>query len=250
MSRSVRAGSGPDRRFRPPWWATLGAVLLGALFATLGAWQLSRAAEKRTYLGSFDSGQVAASVAAPGAGADPDSWRYRRIVASGRYDNEHQVLLDARLREGRAGYEVLTPLLRDGRAVLINRGWVPAAPDRTQLPQIAVGGEERAVEGLLDRLPVAALATGAGEETKMNEWPRRMLFPDSARIGAALGYPVEDYQLLLDPGQPDGFDRDWRPAVMTPQQHLGYAVQWFALAATVVVIYVVLGFRKRAAIDG
>jgi surfeit locus 1 family protein len=250
MSRSVRAGNRAERRFRPPWWATLGALLLATLFASLGAWQLSRAAEKRAYLGGFDSGQAAAPVAAPGPGGDPDAWRYRRIVASGRYDHAHQVLLDARLRDGRAGYEVLTPLLRDDRAVLVNRGWVPAEPDRARLPPVAVGGEARTVEGLLDRLPVAALATGAGEEAQTQTWPRRMLFPTAARIEAALGYPVEDYQLLLDPDQPDGFDRDWRPAVMTPQQHLGYAVQWFALAATVVVIYAVLGFRKRAAIDG
>jgi surfeit locus 1 family protein len=73
-----------------------------------------------------------------------------------------------------------------------------------------------------------------------------MLFPTAADIGAALGYPVADYQLLLGAAEPDGLRRDWRPADMTPTQHVGYALQWFALATAIVVIYVVLNRQKAA----
>lgn len=239
--------STPAARSRPPWWATLGALLLGAVFTGLGAWQLGRAEEKRLFLEAFAAGEVATAVDAPASGPNLEAWRYRAIRAAGRYDTAHQVLLDARTRDGRAGYEVLTPLLRDGRAVLVNRGWLPADADRTRLPEVAVDTSERAVAGLLDRLPSAALATDPGANVDAGGWPRRMLFPTAGQVGAALGYAVEDYQLLLGPDQPEGFDRRWRPAVMTAQQHLGYAVQWFALAATVAVIYAVLGFRKRDA---
>jgi surfeit locus 1 family protein len=53
--------------------------------------------------------------------------------------------------------------------------------------------------------------------------------------------------ILLDPGQPDGYLRNWSPPGLPPLRHLGYAVQWFALAVALVVIYVVTNTRKVAA---
>ncbi len=50
---------------------------------------------------------------------------------------------------------------------------------------------------------------------------------------------------MLDEGQPDGFVRDWRPPGMTPEKHVGYAIQWFGLATTVAVTWLVLSFRPR-----
>jgi surfeit locus 1 family protein len=227
----------------PPWWATLTVGLLGAAFVGLGLWQLGKAEAKREFIAKFEAGRMSEPVPAPASVQNLDALRYQSIVAIGQYDSRHQILLDARTRTGRAGYEVLTPLRGEAHTILVNRGWVPAAPDRTRLPAVDVSGGVRKVRGLLDHLPRAALASGT--EKGDQHWPRRMLFPTATRIEESLGYPVEHYQLLLDPREPDGFDRQWRPAVMTAQQHLGYAVQWFALAGTLVVIYAVLGFRKK-----
>jgi surfeit locus 1 family protein len=238
----------PRRTFRPPWWATLGTLALGGLFLAAGTWQLSRAAEKRAIFAAFDAGASGGTVPLPPPGAELGALRYRAVRLAGRYDAARQVLLDARTRDGRAGYEVLTPLRADeGPAVLVNRGWIPADPDRTRLPDVAVGDAPREVTGLLDRLPRAAMASAAPAADPAAPWPRRLLFPTAAEIGAALGYPVADYQVLLAPAAPDGYDRAWRPALLTPQQHLGYAVQWFALAAALVVLYAALNWRKPAA---
>ncbi len=233
--------------FRPPGWPTLATIVLGGVFVAAGLWQLSRAAEKRELLAAFDAGSAAKPMPAPASVADVARLRYRMIRVAGRFDAGHQVLLDARTRDGRAGYEVLTPLTGAAIAVLINRGWVPANPDRSRLPDIAIDGEPRTVTGLLDRLPRAALRSELVATDASAPWPRRMLYPTTAEIGAALGYPVADYQLLLGPGEPGGFTRDWRPILMTPAQHVGYAVQWFALATALVVIYAVLNLRKKAA---
>ncbi len=235
--------SSPGASFRPPWWATLGTLALGGLCVTAGVWQLNRAEEKAALIAAFDAGAAADAIPAPLPGTDVTVLRYQAITASGRYDAAHQVLLDARTRDGKAGYEVLTPLIRENLAILVNRGWVAANPDRTRLPDITVGGEQRTVVGRLDQLPRAALRTGQGDATG---WPRRMLFPTIAEISAALGYPAGGYQLLLDAAQPDGLRRDWWPTDMTPTQHRGYALQWFALAAGIVVIYVVSNRPKAA----
>ncbi|QOJ32796.1 MAG: SURF1 family protein [Gammaproteobacteria bacterium] len=240
---------GPRARFRPPWWATLGTLLLGGLFVGLGFWQLDRGAQKRALFEAFDSGSNAATVALPPPGAGPlGALRYRRVILQGRYDAAHQVLLDARSHGGQAGYEVLTPLLGDGPAVLVNRGWVPEGADRGQLPGVAVGTGQRRISGYLDMLPRPALSAGAAPApSPQDPWPRRLLFPTTAEIGAAAGYPVRDFQVLLAADEADGYLRDWRPALMAPQQHLGYAVQWFALAVALVVIYAALNLRRRSA---
>lgn len=231
------------RTFRPPWWATLGTLALGSVFLAAGFWQLARVEDKRALFAAYDAGAAAGTLPAPGPGADLEALRYRAISATGRFDARHQVLLDARTRDGQAGYEVLTPLLGEGPAVLVNRGWVAAPADRSQLPRIDVDSGPRQVTGLLDRLPRAALSSGPAQSTG---WPRRLLYPTAANIAAAVGYPVSDYQLLLAPDAPDGLRRDWRPALMRPEEHLGYAVQWFALAATLGVIYAALNFRRPA----
>jgi cytochrome oxidase assembly protein ShyY1 len=67
----------------------------------------------------------------------------------------------------------------------------------------------------------------------------------TGQTGAVGGTALRNYQLLLDPQDPDGYARDWRPGGMTPERHFGYAVQWFGLALTVIVVYVVLLVRNR-----
>ena len=52
--------------------------------------------------------------------------------------------------------------------------------------------------------------------------------------------------------EPDGFVRDWRPNLMPPEKHLAYAIQWFMITATVIIIYVTLSVRaaRRTKRDG
>jgi surfeit locus 1 family protein len=232
------------RQFRPPLWATAGTLLLGAAFASLGSWQLDRSAEKAALFARFEQGSATAAAPAPLDDAMLASNRYAVITATGRYDATHQILLDARTRDGRAGYEVLTPLVVEGAAILVNRGWLAANPNRQKLPDIAVSNDVRTVTGLLDALPRAALVAGPMEIRAEMPWPRVMLYPTAADLEQALGYPVRNYQLLLDGGEPEGFNRGWRPVLLSPEEHVGYAVQWFALAGLVVVLYVALNWRR------
>jgi surfeit locus 1 family protein len=217
------------------------------LFVTLGFWQLRRADEKAALFDRFDSGTATTAGIAPADAAEIAGQRYRRVRLTGGYDNAHQMLLDARTRDGRAGYEVLTPLRGEGAAVLVNRGWVPADPDRQKLPALGVASGGRTVTGLLDKLPSAPLSAGRQHITASGSWPRVLLYPTAAEIARSIGYQTRGYQVLLDADAPDGFDRRWRPALLATAQHVGYAVQWFALAIALGVIYVALNLRKATA---
>jgi len=221
------------------------AALCFGVFLSAGVWQLDRAAQKRELLAAFDADAPSPALRGVTTGAQARALRYRWAEIEGRYDAGHQVLLDNMVLDGQSGYHVLTPLRSAGGTVLVNRGWVPAAPDREELPDVRVSDAARLVRGRIDLLPRPALELEAPAHSRGTPWPRRLLFPRAETIGEQLGYAVADYQLLLDPASPDGYVRRWRPAGMSPDQHIGYAVQWFGLAAAVIAMYLTLLLRNR-----
>lgn len=230
------------------WWLAL-AVTAGvaALFTVLGRWQWHRAGEARALRASFEAAaQQPALEAAP---ADPSSLRYHALAVRGRYEPAVQFLIDNRVHDGTAGYEVLTPfhLADDERRLLVNRGWVPVGPDRNRLPAVAVDGRERELRGRIDRLPRAGLDLAEAAPALGAAGVHVVSYPTAAELAAALGRPTFAYQLLLDPGAADGFARDWRVQGLLPERHLAYAGQWWLLAALAVVIGAVTTLRLRRA---
>jgi surfeit locus 1 family protein len=223
------------RRFAPQAWAVVLTALLVAAFVSLGWWQLGRAREKRAMLESFEHGTTS-SVALDGAVIDVLP-RYQHVSADGRYVPGRQILLDNMPSStGQPGYRVLTPLRRAGaeRVLLVDRGWVPLGATRQQLP--------------VDQLPVPGVRVGSAQAAGEMGWPRVLNFPTQADVETALGQAVESRILLLDASSPDGYQRDWRPSVgFPPERHLGYAIQWFALAVTLVVIFVALSLKSATA---
>jgi len=236
-----------SREFRAPWGMVLAALVVTLVFIHLGRWQLHRAEYKRGLAAAFvsDTGLVQL-----GSRALTELPRYARVQVAGSYDPAHQFLLDNMTRDGRVGYEVLTPLtLVDGRVLLVNRGWVPLpAEGRSRLPDVSFDAPaDVTTQGKIDELPVIGLSMGrAPPETGAN-WPKRTSFPDSGQLAAALGKPIEARQLLLDADQPQGYQRDWKPASagFGPERHLAYAIQWWGLAALTVVLLIVLNLKPR-----
>jgi len=210
--------------------AVIGLVALGALFATLGVWQLRRADESRATLARFAAGVDEATLLGPPRTLD-DGVRFRRLEVGGELIGSPQFLLDNMLHEGIAGYHVLTALRLPGvrERVLVNRGWVAAGGDRNVLPPVAVAGGSRRVVGRLERLPRPGIRLGAAA----SEAPRGpvvvLQYPTAADVAAILGEPVLDYQLLLDPAEPDGYVRQWQAPGLPPERHWSYAGQWLAL---------------------
>ena len=234
-----------SRRWPGPWWGLLLAIVGVGIGTTAGLWQLGRAGEKRELEARFAAGGATDALQRLVTSADATEFRYRTVRVSGRYDPDHQLLLDNVSYGGQPGYQVLTPFTTAAGTVLVNRGWVPASGDRQVLPEIRVGNELREISGRMEWLPRPGIALAADAPPADAPWPRRLLFPTSEEASAQLGVPLRSYQLLLDPAAPNGFVRDWRPGGMGPDRHLAYAVQWFGLALTVVVIYIVLVFRNR-----
>ena len=233
---SIPLGS---RVFAPNFWPTLLflPVFMGLL--SLGYWQWHRAEEKRALYEALAVGETATSPLPPVANAV----RYAHVTVTGRFIDGRQILVDNMTHEGATGYRVWTPLeTPQGDWVLVDRGWVPAGATRADLPVVDVGEAVRTVRGRLDEWPRPGVRLEAPRESG---WPRRMSFPNDAALTEALGRAVYPKLLLLDAAEPDGYVRDWHPGGLTPERHLGYAFQWFALAATLLGLYVYSQCRIR-----
>lgn len=239
------------RRFSPSVFATLLTIVGVGLFVRLGFWQLHRADEKQALLDQYAAGQHSTvDLTAAAVGTLP---RYQQVRANGHYDPAHQILLDNMpSQHGQPGYRVVTPFeLEQGGSILVDRGWIAMGATRDVLPDVAVPADARTIVGRLDVLPRAGVQLGNEDGMPTGGWPHVMNFPQHAAVVKALGRPVLEGLILLDPAQPNGYERAAQMhfdsgSEFGPQRHLAYAVQWFAMAAAAVVIYLILGFRRTA----
>lgn len=240
-------------RFTPPWWSVVVLLAFLVLFVGAGLWQIERAQAKQVMLAQ----QQAASKSQPrplGEALDVRDgtrvqWLYRdAYVATGRFDAAHQILLDNQVFDGQVGYRVWTPLvLTDGRRVLVDRGWVAMGPGgRDDPPSPEAPGGTVTVRGLLRDLPKPGIRLGERPVCEGGGWPRVLNYPKIDTVRCLYDAPVVDGLLLLEEGDPRGFARDWETNVgMPPIRHYGYAVQWFAMAVAIMVIFLVVNMKRK-----
>ncbi len=224
--------------FKPSLVPTLAVLLLLPAMLALGCWQLGRAEEKRVWLAGIEAARELPAISLNEEQPAFDEANHRLAKARGRYDDTHQFLLNNQLQQGQLGYRVITPLLLEGsgQAVLVDRGWV-AAP-ALGLPDIALPAGEVEFSGRIDRGPSVAMRLGAAGMAD-GGWPHVLHYLDYAYIQAQLPYPTLPYLLRADEG-PVAVETN-----MPPEKHVGYAVQWFAMATTLALIYLVVNLRRQ-----
>jgi cytochrome oxidase assembly protein ShyY1 len=224
-----------------------------ALFASLGNWQLRRMHEKQAMLDAAARVLQQRNPQPLSLAADPERARlYDWAVGRGRFVGP-PLLLDNQVREGRVGvrvYRVLRPEPAAGEKhasdLLVDLGWLPVAGDR-RLPDVASASDDIVeIRGLLTPPPSSGLAVGAGMLQRDRAWLLMRVDTDEIGRRLALPAPLAARVLRLDPALPIGHARDLDilPNTLPPERHLGYAVQWFGLALTVLVTALVLTLRK------
>lgn len=227
-------------------WALALATI--ALFAHLGRWQSQRAVEKQAMLDAAAAVLHERTPRPLSIAADPARLRaYDWASGLGSFDPRGALLLDNQQRNGRAGvrvYRIFRP--RSGDALLVDLGWLPLAGDR-KLPTIELPRGEFALAGLLTAPPSSGLALGAGIGRDGEGWLLTRVDPAAIAAATGLAAPLAPRVLRLDPAIGLGFERDLELLANTlpPQQHRGYAVQWYALAAAVLATALILTFRRR-----
>ncbi|MEV0645399.1 SURF1 family protein [Phytomonospora sp. NPDC050363] len=239
--------STPGYRFlaSPRWLGIIaGGIVAMALCAFLAQWQYGRyeeraAANDRVTAAADSQPRALSEVLPPGSGlAEDDQWTL--VTATGTFDAANQIFLRGRTVDGNTGWEVVVPLvLPDGRAVLVDRGWVPQGDKgATHPPDVApVPSGEVTVDGRI-RPPETAI----GEIAELNgALQTRRLNPEL--IGGALPYPV--LAGYMTPDEPEeGFK-----AIPVPEQrswqNFAYAYQWWLFAALIPIGLVILARKEK-----
>ena len=224
---------------RPRGWALAVTAAACVAFVLLGNWQARRAETKRAR-----GAELERSLKSPPADLstviDAGSLIHKRVLARGRFVAERTVLLDNKLRRGRPGYEVVTPLALAGSEwhVLVNRGWIAAPASRETLPDVRTPSGELTVVGIaLERLP-HALEAGTAPAGRV----RQNL--DIGAFAAETGLRLQPLVIEQHSDTGDGLAREWPRPDFGIERHESYALQWYLFAGLAIVLLAVLSFRR------
>ncbi len=232
--------------WRKPSWLVLTVTAVGIFFLSLlGVWQLQRAEEKKQILQNYElqRNNTLQDIRLPVS--EPEKLRYQRIELQGRYISSKQFVLDNQVHDHQVGYNIFTPfkVIDTDFIVLVDRGWVPIERSRDQLPEIDVDENLRTVMGQV-YAPYGDPFTLGEIDNGDTQWPRLIQFLDFSALSQRIGFNLQPFTLRLDKDQQDGYLRAWKIFAFSPDRHLAYAVQWFALALSLFIIFIVLHISK------
>ncbi len=218
------------------WLVALAALAVMGITASLGVWQLSRAAQKQALESMIDSRATLPAWTERNL-ADPAALKggmHRQARLLGAWETEHTVFLDNRPMNGRSGFIVVTPFRLHGlsQAILVQRGWVPRDfTDRTRVPTISTPEGEVSIDGRLAPPPSHLFELGQALPGRIRQ------NIDLEAFAHETGLQLVNASLLQTaPPTPD-FVRDWPRFAAGVQKHYGYAFQWFAMCATAACLF-------------
>lgn len=211
-------------------------LTLATIFIRLGFWQLERMEERRVINAVGEERINQEPVDLPQLLAESDGGieplEFRRVLVTGRFDPESEVLIRSQVELGQAGFHVITSFVEDeGLAVLVNRGWVPLTMDTPPVRPRPPSGEQ-VVEGwvqLTEPRPAFGPDAQPGDERVFNR-------VDIARIAETMSYELAPVYVVQV-----GERGNELPILVSPPDfddggpHLSYAIQWFGFAAVVLV---------------
>ena len=206
----------------------------------LGFWQLDRLAQRRAQ-NALITARMAAAPLDLNQSPAADLPEYQRVLLRGTYAYDQEIILRNRAHLESPGVHVLTPLRLAGsdQAVLVDRGWIPytaAAPADRAAYQLPAG--EVTLEGLVRPPQQREFAFLPGDPTLSPQLPRvdAWFRVDLAQIQDQVPYPLLPYYVEAAAGpDPTRLPIGGSEIDLTDGPHLGYAIQWFAFAAILII---------------
>jgi surfeit locus 1 family protein len=206
------------------------AAMIG--LASLGLWQVHRLAWKRDLIHRIEERIHAPAIDAP----DPSQWphlnaansEYLRVRATGRFLNDRESLVQAVTELG-GGFWLITPLRTTlGYVVLVNRGFVPPTYR---------GNATGRIEGVTTVTGLVRMSEPGGAFLRHNDPAADRWFSrDIAAIAAQRGLAdIAPYFIdaAAESSAPPGAPVGGLTVIRFPNNHLQYAITWFALAVMV-----------------
>jgi len=226
------------KMFSREWLLTTILVVIGSgVCVRLGIWQLDRLEQRKEFNAQFEQMRAAAPLELNNNSTNSDftSMEWRKVEVTGEYDFENQIAIRNQYHNSGIGYHLVTPVLFDGKAVLVDRGWIPAdgnsEPDdwrKYDEPgmvnvkgQIRLGYVKPAIGGVEEPVPVNA--------DKILLWNNL----DLDKISEQMPYPILDIYIQPDVTKDDDtLPIPYQPVIeISGGPHVGYALQWFTFAS-------------------
>jgi surfeit locus 1 family protein len=227
------------------FWPSLFALGGVVVLLGLGSWQVERLFWKERLIAARHAAVTAPPVPLPDTREAAHALDYHRVGATGSFLPDRELFLGATDTDGHLGYHVIEPLrLASGAVLLVDRGYVP---EDKKLPATRAAGEpkgEVTITGLL-RLPPRSKPHWflPANNAERNYW----FWVDIPAMAAAesLDRVLPFYVDADKTPNPGGLPVGGQTPLDLPNNHLQYAITWYALAVALAVIAVIF-LRRRA----
>jgi surfeit locus 1 family protein len=236
--------------FKPRLLTSVLAATCLYIFVSLGFWQLDRAEYKRSIYAEFENRQSAEPIdfnQHKNNELAQEAIIWRQLIASGEFLEQHQILLDNQVEDTHAGYYVYTPfkLDRSDKIILVNRGWVIAGVDRAVSPELVISYGQVNINAVAKEIPKTGLLLKELPPEQMSETVYRVQRINIEELEDLTKIKLLPYILRLESESEHGYRRQWRLPGSGENVHNGYAFQWFSFAAVLLIIYLVLNFKRK-----
>ncbi|MEM7072018.1 MAG: SURF1 family protein [Pseudomonadota bacterium] len=212
-----------------------------AVLIAMGVWQLQRLAWKQDLISQLEARGQQPAIALPFDLTEPEALEFAHFTVAGQFDPVATLYLVARSGDGEAGFRLLSPFKRLGEDadpgwVLVDRGWIPFEAGKAELPP-PEGVQE--LTGMM-RVMRKANAFLPDNDVDANTWYGLNELDLRGHLGFSVG---RFYLVQTGDGQGAGeWPRKGDLRIDVRNEHLQYALTWFALAMSLVVVVLI---RRR-----
>ncbi|MFA0480301.1 SURF1 family protein [Vibrio splendidus] len=254
-----------EHKFRSKgfWIAVVLTVVSVGILIKLGLWQLERGNEKLRY-----EQQLSERAQQSPRSLDTviSEWKDSRTQAQGTSEQQFLnglkvdveletpsglvVLLDNQINQGAVGYVIYmlgkvrledeNNSLVAEKQLLIDLGFVAASNDRRELPQLGNTTLPTKMSGRLYTRSVNPLSHELGLE---NTTPNRIQNLNIAALSLYTGQAVLPFAFQPQSLESWPYELLWRPTAMKSEKHFGYSFQWFVMAAVLLFLMLLIGYR-------
>jgi len=219
-------------------WQSLWSGIAFAVLLGLGTWQVQRLHWKEGLIAAREAGLHAPPAAPPPSLDAARALEFHPVRVEGQFRNNRELYLNLESARGDPGFHVVTPLmLADGSALLVDRGFVPTDKKAPQARQEGELGGTASVTGLV-RIPSDGKPSWftPDNDPARNSW----FYVDVAAMAQAAGLERAlpfyiDADATPNPG---GWPQGGQTLTDLPNNHLQYAITWYALAVALAAIYI------------
>ena len=235
----------PNFQFRPRLIPGIAVALGLALFVHLGQWQAGKAENRQAEIRQHTERAQHAAYRIGTLRTEADPLRGMPVSVRGHFEPDHRFFVDNRLLDGKPGLHLVMPFRIEGSEtrVLVNRGWIAWPDRRSDLPTVATPTGEVEINGVAE-VPSGKKFFLMPEHEDANPalWTRL----DLERFEKAHPGPLQPVVVLQsDEGATDSLVRKWPPPEDRVAMHQSYSMQWFGMAAALLIFYGVASLRKK-----